>query len=153
MTKKLSVSAINTGTVIDHVRAGQALKIVKFLRILHDSQNKVTLGLNLSSNLVGFKDIIKIENYRLTEDEANQIAAFSPEATINIIDDFEVTHKNKIALPNIVEDVFICKNPACITHNEPMKSKFHLTEQGKKIHLTCYYCEKSFDKDQLKINS
>src|SRR5690242_12317836 len=107
MTKTLSVSAIKNGTVIDHIRAGQALRIVKLLGLL-ENKNKVTLGLNLPSKLIGQKDLIKIENRALTNDEANEVVIFAPEATINIIKDFEVKQKINTHLPNIIANVFIC---------------------------------------------
>ena len=40
MTKTLSVSAIKNGTVIDHIRAGQALRIVRLLSLL-ENKNKL----------------------------------------------------------------------------------------------------------------
>lgn len=152
MTKTLSVSAIKNGTVIDHIPAGQALRIMKLLRVLDSKKNKVTLGLNLPSKLIGLKDLIKIENRFLTNDEANEIVIFAPAATINIINDFEVTQKINTHLPNAITNVFICPNPVCITHNEPINSHFIIEEEGKRIKLTCHYCEKAFDRDQVKVN-
>ena len=151
MTKTLSVSAIKNGTVIDHIRAGQALRIMKLLRVL-DNKNKVTLGLNLPSKSIGLKDLIKIENRVLTNDEANEIVTFAPEATINIIKDFEVTQKIKTHLPKTIINIFICPNPICITHNEPIESHFMIQEQGKQMQLICHYCEKSFNRDKVKVN-
>lgn len=152
MTKTLSVSAIKNGTVIDHIRAGQALRIVRLLGLLENNKNQVTLGLNLRSKLIGKKDLIKIENRVLTNEEANEIVIFAPEATINIIKDFDVIQKINTHLPNIIANVFICPNPVCVTHNEPVESVFHIEEQGKQIKLTCHYCEKIFDRDQVKVH-
>ena len=152
MTKTLSVSAIKNGTVIDHIRAGQALRIVRLLGLLENNKNQVTLGLNLRSKLIGKKDLIKIENRVLTNEEANEIVIFAPEATINIIKDFDVIQKINTHLPNVIANVFICPNPVCVTHNEPVESVFHIEEQGKHIKLTCHYCEKIFDRDQVKVH-
>ena len=150
MSKTLSVSAIKHGTVIDHIRSGQALRIMHLLRVL-DDKNKVTLGLNLPSQLLGVKDLIKIETRILTPDEANEIIIFAPEATINIIHDFEVLQKQTTRLPPAISSVFTCLNPVCITHHEPIDSFFHIQEQGKRIILICHYCEKTFDRDQVKV--
>jgi len=49
MNKTLSVSAIQNGTVIDHITPGQTLRIIHMLRLLH-KKLKVTVGFNLSSN-------------------------------------------------------------------------------------------------------
>lgn len=148
MTKTLSVSAIKNGTVIDHIPAGQALKILHLLNIVA-LKNRVTLGLNLSSKSLGLKDLIKIENRNLTETEANEITVFAPKATINIIEDFEIVKKITTRLPDNIIGVFTCPNPDCITQTESIKTYFHLEEYGKQIKLTCKYCEKQFERDQM----
>ncbi len=152
MTKTLSVSAIKNGTVIDHIRAGQALRIMRLLQVLDSNKNKVTLGLNLASQTLGLKDLIKIENRMLTNDEANDIVVFAPEATINIIENFEVKQKVTTHLPASIANVFLCPNRACITKTEKANTIFHITEQGKMVKLTCHYCEKEFDRDDVKVN-
>ena len=55
----IKVSALREGTVIDHLVAGTALKVLKILGI--DFDGAVTIGLNLESHKVPLKDIIKIE--------------------------------------------------------------------------------------------
>jgi aspartate carbamoyltransferase regulatory subunit len=152
MTKTLSVSAIKNGTVIDHIRAGQALRIMKLLKVLDANKNKVTLGLNLPSRLMGLKDLMKIENRVLTNDEANEIVIFAPEATINIIENFEVKQKITTHLPESIANVFHCPNRACVTTKESVNTIFHISDQGKKVKLTCHYCEKEFDRDKVKVN-
>lgn len=152
MTKKLSVSAIKNGTVIDHIRAGQALRIMRLLQVLDRNKNKVTLGLNLPSQTLGLKDLIKIENRMLTNDEANDIVVFAPEATINIIEEFEVKQKITTHLPESIANVFLCPNRACITTIEKVNTVFHISELGKMVKLTCHYCEKEFDRDDVKVN-
>lgn len=47
-TKTLAVAAIKNGTVIDHIAAGQALRIIRFLN-LAEHHKQITLGLNLPS--------------------------------------------------------------------------------------------------------
>lgn len=150
MNETLSVTAINTGTVIDHITAGQALRIIHLLS-LKDCKQKITIGLNLPSKRLGLKDILKIEDRVLTKTEANEIAIFAPVATINVIKDFKVTDKIKTRLPDTMRDVFICPNAACITQNEPVESRFYISEQGKCIKLTCHYCDKIFDRDRVKV--
>src|SRR3990167_8155528 len=118
MNDMLSVSAIKTGTVIDHIVAGQALRIIYLLE-LQKNNNQITIGLNLPSQRVGIKDLIKIENRVLTEDEANEIVIFSPMATINVIQNFKVVDKIKTRLPSVTHGVFTCPNRLCVTHTEP----------------------------------
>jgi len=150
MIKTLSVSAIQNGTVIDHIASRQALRIISLLRLL-DKKLKVTVGLNLPSKRMQLKDIIKIENHILTNEEANEVTIFAPEATINIIQNFEVTNKITTTTPSTIASVFICPNTVCITRIEPVDSFFMIEEQGQKVTLTCKYCEKSFDRNKVKV--
>ncbi len=150
LTNTLAVSAIKNGTVIDHIAAGQGLRIIHLLR-LQQSDHKVTIGLRLPSKMLGQKDLIKIEDRILTENEANEIVVFAPEATINIIDNFQVVDKITTHLPAEMRDVFVCANPSCITQTEFVQSRFFIDQQVKSIKLTCYYCEKTFERDQVKV--
>jgi len=151
MNKTLSVAAIEYGTVIDHITAGQALRIVQLLS-LQASKDKITIGMHLLSKRFGLKDIIKIENRILTENEANEIVVFAPLATINVIHDFKVNKKISTHLPVIMKKIFICKNPKCITQVEKIESLFSIIQEGKQIKLTCHFCEKIFNRDEIKAS-
>lgn len=149
MNKTLSVSAIRNGTVIDHIKPGQTWRIIHLLGLL-EKNHKVTIGLNLPSSLMKLKDLIKIEDHVLTTKEANEINVFAPEATINIIKNFEVTQKIITSLPTSISGIFICPNPACITHAETIESFFTIEEKGKNVQLICKYCDKEFDRNELR---
>lgn len=150
MSKTVSVAAIQNGTVIDHIASGQAIRIIHLLRLL-DKKHKVTVGLNLPSKRMKLKDLIKIENRKLTTDEANEITVFTPDATINIIQNFEVVEKIITSLPPSIGNVFICPNPACITHVEPVDNFFMIEKQGTQVKLICNFCEKMFDRNHVKV--
>ncbi|MCI3999936.1 aspartate carbamoyltransferase regulatory subunit, partial [Klebsiella pneumoniae] len=51
-TPKLSVEAIEKGTVIDHIPAGRGLTILRQFKLLHYG-NAVTVGFNLPSKTQG----------------------------------------------------------------------------------------------------
>jgi aspartate carbamoyltransferase regulatory subunit len=150
MNKTLSVSAIQNGTVVDHITTDQTFRIMHMLRLL-DKRLKVTVGFNLPSKRMRLKDLIKIENHELTPEEANQISVFAPDATINIIKDYEVERKLDTTLPSSISAIFICPNSACVTHAEPVESFFYIQEAGKVMKLVCKYCEKSFERNQVKV--
>lgn len=150
MNDMLSVSAIKSGTVIDHIVAGQALRIIYLLN-LQKNNNQVTIGLSLPSKRLGIKDLIKIESRVLTEEEANEIVIFAPVATINVIENFKVVDKIKTHLPSVTHGVFTCSNRLCVTQTEPIESCHYIHDHGKKITLICHYCEKEFDRDQVKV--
>ena len=148
MEKTLSVSAIKEGTVIDHIQAGQALKIIRVLRLNSDG-NPVTVGLNLISQSLGLKDLIKVENLFLTESQAAQIAIFSPTATVNVIQDYKVARKFKVFLPEAIGAVLACGNPRCITNMERVSTFFTVEEHNYQALLRCKHCEKLFTRDQM----
>jgi aspartate carbamoyltransferase regulatory subunit len=150
MNKTLSVSAIQHGTVIDHITTNQTMRIMHMLRLL-DKQRRVTIGFNLPSKRMKLKDLIKIEDHELTPEEANKITVFAPDATINIIKNFDVVKKLDTTLPASISGIFICPNPACITHAEPAESFFYIKENGKLLKLSCKYCEKSYERNQVKV--
>jgi aspartate carbamoyltransferase regulatory subunit len=152
MTKTLSVAAIQHGTVIDHIATDQTLRIMHMLKLL-SRKRTVTVGFNLPSKRMKVKDLIKIENHVLTNKEANEVTVFAPEATINIIKDFEVTQKIITSLPPSISDVFICPNNQCITRHESVESFFHVEERGKQVNLVCHYCEKAFDRNEVKVKT
>ena len=55
--RAFKVFAIKNGTVIDHIKAGQALKIIQILK-LYANDKIVSVGLNFPSKTLKFKDII-----------------------------------------------------------------------------------------------
>jgi aspartate carbamoyltransferase regulatory subunit len=150
MNKTLLVSAIENGTVIDHINAGQALRIIHLLD-LRAKKYCVTVGMNLPSKHMSFKDIIKIENLVLKNEQANEVTVFAPEATINIIRNFEVVQKITTTLPPYIENVFDCPNPVCITRTEPVVTFFNIETESKQVNLVCKYCEKKFDRNEVKV--
>jgi len=96
--------------------------------------------MNVSSKTQGSKDIVKIENRELKQKEVDKISLISPNATINIIRNYEVADKHLVELPDIVEGMVKCVNPNCISNtNEPIVSKFLVRKDP--IRLRCVYCE------------
>ena len=149
MAKTLSVAAIKDGTVIDHIPSGKALIIVQLLK-LFPGKYRVSLGLNFNSSSMGFKDLIKIENRYLTEKETHDIAVFAPQATINIIKNYKLVQKISAKLPDIVERILVCPNPRCITNNEAANTLFSIEEHKHKVFLRCHFCEKIFEREEIK---
>jgi len=144
MQKKLQVEAIEQGSVIDHIPAHQGVKILKFFKFTQTNE-KITIGLNLATQSGESKDLIKIENTFFNDKQANQLALFAPNATINQIKDFKVVNKFKVQLPSSFIDVLSCPNSNCISHNEPVQSRFYV-KQKQTLKLKCHYCEKSFER-------
>lgn len=140
---KLQVEAIKRGTVIDHIPAQTGFTLLSLFRLTETDQ-RITIGLNLPSGEMGRKDLIKIENTFLTEDQINQLAFYAPHATVNRIEEYEVVAKITPTLPARIEQVLTCPNSNCISRSEPVFSSFAVKQREDDIHLQCKYCEKSF---------
>lgn len=141
--EKMLVEAIPSGTVIDHIPAGKGLTILGRLQ-LKNARARLTVGLNLPSKGGGLKDLVKIDEWRFTEQDAAEMALFAPRATVNIIEDYSVVRKFPIGLPETFVGVFACPNSNCITHNEPVETRFRVINGDRQVQLRCHYCERSF---------
>lgn len=137
----LSVTSIKEGTVIDHIASGKAIFLLELLK-LGTSNKQITLGLNLASSRYKTKDLIKVNGFKLSESETDQIALFSPMATVNIIHDHQVISKSQVKMPSKIEHFIVCPNAMCITNHEHTSCLFYVSHRAE-TWLTCHYCEKS----------
>ena len=154
MNKKrteLIVSAIENGTVIDHIKSENTFRVFKILN-LEESTNQVYFGTNLTSKKFGTKGIIKISGKYFKPDEINKISLVAPHATLIEIKDFEVIKKHRIDLPEEVENIAKCKNPKCVTNNQQVNTKFKIiTDHHGRTKLACHYCEKTVSLDEIEF--
>ena len=139
--KELVVSALENGTVLDHIPAENVYKALDILN-LKGIENQITIGINLASKLYGGKGIIKIADKFFEDEELNKLALIAPKATVNVIRDFKVVEKKKLVMPEQIVGIAKCKNPKCVTNHQPIKTKFATVHEGDKISLKCHYCEK-----------
>jgi aspartate carbamoyltransferase regulatory subunit len=138
--KELRVTKIRDGTVIDHIRGGYALDVVKILGLTGKEKKVMTIAINVPSKRFGIKDIVKIEGKALNSREVNWIALVAPHASINIIDDYAVVEKLEVKLPHSIEGIVKCVNPCCISNSEePVSSKFCINMEEPLL-LKCHYC-------------
>ncbi len=138
--RELRVTKIKDGTVIDHIRGGFALDVVKILGITGKEKRVMTIAINVPSKRFRVKDIVKIEGKELNSQEVNRIALVAPHASINIIRDYAVIEKLEVKLPITFEGILKCVNPCCISNSdEPITTKFH-AKQEEPIVLKCHYC-------------
>jgi len=137
---ELRVSKIKEGTVIDHIRGGYALDVIKILGITCKEKRVITIAINVPSKRFGVKDILKIEGRALNTQEVNRIALVAPHASINIISNYKVVEKLEVKLPKEIEGIVKCVNPCCVSNSEePVTSKFHVKNQEPLL-LKCHYC-------------
>lgn len=147
--KKLQVSAIKEGTVIDHIPAQNLFKVINILN-LSNLEDPVTFGSNLDSGKFGKKAIIKMSNKFFDDDEINRLILVAPNARLNIIKDYKVVDKKQVKVPEKIVGIAKCVNPKCITNNEEMLTKFSVIHNDT-VELKCHYCEKITDQDHIEI--
>ncbi len=147
--KKLEVSAIEEGTVIDQIASKSTFKVANILNIQRIDQ-VVLVGVNLSSKKLGKKGIIKIGGKILTQEEVNKIALIAPDATVNIIEDSELVRKFKVAIPDSIEGIVKCFNPNCVSNHQKIQSRFHVINKNP-IKIRCHYCERLMGTDDIEL--
>lgn len=134
----MNIDSIKNGIVIDHITAGQGMRIYNLLGL--DSLDcSVALIKNVSSHKMGKKDIIKIDSD--FDVDTDILGYVDPDVTVNIIKDGKTVEKKSIALPEKLTGVLTCKNPRCISATEQeLPQIFKLTDRARRVYR-CIYCE------------
>ncbi len=134
----LTVNSIECGIVIDHISSGNGLKIFDKLN-LSEVDFPVVLLMNVSSNKLGKKDIIKIQDK--IDLDLTMLGLIDKNITINIIEDNNIISKKEIGLPKKVKGLFKCSNPRCISNNDAFAEPTFTLVDDKKIKYKCEYCD------------
>ena len=149
---ELMVRRIKEGTVIDHIDEGKGLQALNALRIDGKDGSLITIALNVPSGKFKKKDIIKVENKFLKDDDTNKIAVIAPKATINMIKDYKLVEKRRVSLPNEIDKIFRCSNPDCVTNSaEHIESIMDVIDKEGTV-LKCRYCSRILDVNRIKYN-
>ena len=148
----LLVRRIRDGTVIDHINEGKGLKVREALGIDGSSGNVITIPLNMPSGKLNKKDMIKVEGRFLEDDDTNKLAVIAPASTVNIIKDYKLVEKRRVALPNEIDRIFRCSNPDCISNSaERMDSIMDVIDKEHLV-LKCRYCNRILDTNELNYS-
>ena len=140
--RELRVTPIKNGTVIDHIPAGMALKVLKVLGIDEAVTSTVTVAMHVPSKAMGWKDIVKVEDRELSPREVDKIALIAPRASVNVIRNYNVAEKHVVRLPDRALGILRCGNPNCITNlREPVETDF-LVLRGEPPRVACRYCDR-----------
>lgn len=134
----MNIDSIKNGIVIDHITAGRGMELYQLLNL--DSLDcSVAFIKNVNSKKMGKKDIIKIDaDININMDILGYV---DPNVTVDIIKDGKLAEKKRIALPQTLKNVLLCKNPRCITTTEQeIEHVFKLTNAENRIYR-CIYCE------------
>ena len=134
----MNIDSIQNGVVIDHITAGQGMKLYHLLK-LDETDLSVAIIRNVVSRKMGKKDIIKIDADIPVN--LDVIGYVDPGVTVNIIRGGVLAEKKRIDMPETLTNVIFCKNPRCITSCEQeLKHIFKLTDRANKVYR-CLYCE------------
>lgn len=134
----LEITSIKNGIVIDHIEAGKGVKIFNYLE-LDRNYNSVALIINVDSEKLGKKDIIKIENCEKLDYMI--LGLLSPTITICEVKNEVIVNKVKPTLPERVENVIRCKNPSCITGIEDYVPHSFVLVDRENGRYRCEYCD------------
>lgn len=155
-TKEMKVRRIKKGTVIDHVPPGNSPLLLDYLEIGREfmKENTLIIATDVNSPTLGTKDVVKIENVELSQEQMNLICLVAPAATVSLIRDYEVIQKPDLNPPQSISDISSCPNPNCISNQaeEKITSQFKLIEQ-KPVKYACEWCKREVTGEHLIQNS
>jgi len=135
--EELKIRPIRNGTVVDHIPRGQALNVLRVLGVDSSTRDVVSVAMNVPSDAMGRKDIVKVEDTEIDSTEADVIALIAPDATVNVVRDYEVREKYQVSMPDEIRGVLSCPNPNCITNSrEPVETVFDVRD----AEMRCDFC-------------
>jgi aspartate carbamoyltransferase regulatory subunit len=146
----LRVRKIREGTVIDHIPDGKAPIVLKLLGITGRERWPVSFVMHVESKRMGRKDIVKVEHMYLDKRLIDNIALVAPSATINIVEDYRITEKREIEVPQELVGILRCPNQTCITNVEfeHVKSLFELKGRNPLCYV-CVYCDRLVGEEEI----
>jgi len=147
--KELKVSAIENGTVIDHIPSSAVFQVIRILK-LEAFENMVLFATNLESKKYGKKGIVKVSNKFFKPEELNKISLVAPHASIIEIRDFQVQQKTIVETPDRIKGIVKCFNPNCITNIEHIPAIFAVVDK-EDTRLKCHYCEKITTRETMEF--
>ncbi len=147
--RELKVSAIENGTVIDHIPSGAVFQVIRILK-LEAFDNMVLFATNLESKKYGTKGIIKVSNKFFAAEDLNKIALVAPHASIIEIRDYQVQSKKIVETPDSIRGIVKCFNPNCVTNHEQVYAVFTVVDK-EDTRLKCHYCEKITTRETMEF--
>ena len=150
MSEMRGVTAISNGTAIDHIPSGHALQVLKMLWVDVGRSNPISMVMNVPSGKMGRKDVLKIEDRELNQEELDRLALIAPKASVAIIRNYHVAEKRTIELGSELINIVRCSFSNCITQNprEPLPHKLKIISADPMI-LRCSYCGKNQNIDEI----
>lgn len=135
----LSIGALNNGIVLDHIEAGKAMEIYRYLD-LDNLDYGIAIIKNAQSNKMERKDIIKIDG-GLDLVDLDVLGYIDCNITVNIIKDGEIIEKMPLSLPKKLTNIIKCSNPRCITSSETNLDQIFYLADASHHTYRCKYCD------------
>ena len=150
MSEMRRVTAICNGTAIDHIPSGHALQVLKMLRLDVGRSNTISMVMNVTSEKMGRKDVLKNEDRELNQEELDRLALIAPKASVAIIRNYHVAEKRTIELGSELINIVRCSFSNCITQNsrEPLPHKLKIIS-AEPMEIRCSYCGKNQDINEI----
>ena len=139
----LNIGALVEGFVLDHIEAGHAMTIYRYLK-LGKLDCTVAIIKNASSKKMRKKDIIKVA-CPIDYLDLEVLGFIDHNITVNVIKDSRIIEKKELKLPAQVTNVIRCKNPRCITSIEQGLDQIFILADPDKPLYRCRYCEEKWD--------
>jgi aspartate carbamoyltransferase regulatory subunit len=150
MSEMRRVTAIRNGTVVDHIPSGYAMQVIRILRINTERATPVSLVMNVPSDKLGRKDVLKIEDRELDQEDLDRLALIAPAASIAIIRNHAVAEKMRVELGDDLVNIAKCSFSNCITKSdrEPLPQRMKVVTR-EPLEVRCYYCGRGQELDEL----
>ncbi len=131
------IQDIKEGTVFDHLEKGTEGKISEALRLVERGFDSIPARIKEKSG-----SLLKTSMLTLTDRELKHVVLLSPDATINVIHEGEITEKYVYLL---------CQNENCVTRviNEDVPPKFYHEHDL----IKCRYCRHKYVLTHPKVTS
>ena len=126
----LSIGALNNGIVLDHIEAGKAMEIYRYLD-LDNLDCGIAIIKNAQSNKMERKDIVDLD----------VLGYIDCNITVNIIKDGEIIEKMPLSLPKKLTNIIKCSNPRCITSSETNLDQIFYLADASHHTYRCKYCD------------
>ncbi len=148
---QLLIRRIKEGTVIDHIKAGEALQVLDILGITGKEGEIVSVAMNVPSSKIEKKDVVKVANRFLKTQETDKLALVAPQATVNIIRSYKVAEKRKVELPDTFIGLLKCPNPTCISNMkaEPIVPTIDVVDKETPL-LKCRFCQRLISPSEFR---
>ncbi len=131
------LSKIQNGIVIEHIAGGQALNVLAILGIDGTSGDSVSVAMNMPSDRLGHKDVVKDEGRELSRTRSTCSRSFPACDDTTCVRDTRCRKRPRRAAVGR-RGCPRGPNHNCITtENEPVDSRFAVGDDG----VRCEYCD------------